>query len=232
MQALIRADDRTVLIVGHNIRQLERICTRMLLLEHGRIKLDGDAPEVTHQFFQDSAQRRPALSTEMRLRPTSTTGEIDLTELKVNNTELTDEEITAHSLAPLKVHIHLLSRIAAKDVEINIGAHTPEMNFVFKSSNLMAGRHIDLVCGDNVLEITIDRLALAPGSYGVGLGIYDWSRKPLWSGTGLAWLNVVPAPDVRCVLPSATLCLLPSSWQTSPIGATLKESLSIVSTNV
>ena len=38
MEKMINEQDRTVLIVGHNIRQLERICSRMILLNRGQVK--------------------------------------------------------------------------------------------------------------------------------------------------------------------------------------------------
>jgi len=41
MEDLIRHQGRTVLLVSHNIRQVERICTRVLLLEHGRVAQAG-----------------------------------------------------------------------------------------------------------------------------------------------------------------------------------------------
>ena len=37
MDTLIRRDGRTVLVVSHNIRQIERLCSRALLLDHGRL---------------------------------------------------------------------------------------------------------------------------------------------------------------------------------------------------
>jgi len=41
MEQLISRDGRTVLLVGHNIRQLERICSRMIMLKAGQIVQDG-----------------------------------------------------------------------------------------------------------------------------------------------------------------------------------------------
>ncbi|MDR3121585.1 MAG: ABC transporter ATP-binding protein [Clostridiales bacterium] len=44
----------TVLIVSHAIAQIKRICNRALLLEHGRMKMIGDAAEVC-AVYSDSA---------------------------------------------------------------------------------------------------------------------------------------------------------------------------------
>jgi len=52
MEDMIKRQGKTVLLVSHNIRQVERICTRVILLERGKIVLDGDAREVCNSFYE------------------------------------------------------------------------------------------------------------------------------------------------------------------------------------
>lgn len=40
----------TVLIVSHSIEQIERLCTRVVWLEHGVVKMDGTTPEVCEEY--------------------------------------------------------------------------------------------------------------------------------------------------------------------------------------
>ena len=51
MEDIIKHQGKTILLVSHNIRQVERLCTRTLLLDHGQIVADGGAQEVCRQFY-------------------------------------------------------------------------------------------------------------------------------------------------------------------------------------
>ncbi len=57
---MINRQGKTVLLVGHNIRQLERICPRMILLRNGQIELDGAPGQVSKLFFDESIAKSQA----------------------------------------------------------------------------------------------------------------------------------------------------------------------------
>ena len=46
MKSLISDENRTVLIVSHSIETLQKLCTRVLWLHDGNLKMDGDPKEV------------------------------------------------------------------------------------------------------------------------------------------------------------------------------------------
>lgn len=48
-------EGRTVLFVSHNMAAINRLCTRAILLEHGRLIEDGPATEVTARYLSLSA---------------------------------------------------------------------------------------------------------------------------------------------------------------------------------
>jgi hypothetical protein len=52
MEDMIKRQGKTVLLVSHNIRQVERLCSRVILLNKGQIISDGDANSVCTQFYQ------------------------------------------------------------------------------------------------------------------------------------------------------------------------------------
>ena len=57
MEDMIKRQGRTVLLVSHNIRQVERICTRAILLERGKVLQDGRPLDVCNLFYERSDQR-------------------------------------------------------------------------------------------------------------------------------------------------------------------------------
>ncbi len=74
MELIIKHEGRTVLIVSHNLRHIERLCQRALLLSDGKIKMNGNAREVCEEFYSDNnktvyayAQNKKHLKGEKRL---------------------------------------------------------------------------------------------------------------------------------------------------------------------
>jgi lipopolysaccharide transport system ATP-binding protein len=51
----VQARGRTVLFVSHNIPAVLRICRRVLLLDKGKVKADGDSHSVTRQYIQSDS---------------------------------------------------------------------------------------------------------------------------------------------------------------------------------
>ncbi len=53
MEAVAGKEGRTILFVSHNLAAVERLCTRALYLENGRLKLAASVAEVEQQFLAD-----------------------------------------------------------------------------------------------------------------------------------------------------------------------------------
>jgi len=52
MMNLIENKDTTVLFVSHSIRQVEKLCNKAILLENGKMTMNGDAKEVIERYKQ------------------------------------------------------------------------------------------------------------------------------------------------------------------------------------
>ncbi|BCX82113.1 lipopolysaccharide transport system ATP-binding protein [Methylomarinovum caldicuralii] len=57
MEELIKRRGKTVLVVSHNLRQIQRLSTRVILLDHGKIIQDGN-PEPTCNMFYELSEKR------------------------------------------------------------------------------------------------------------------------------------------------------------------------------
>jgi hypothetical protein len=57
MEELIRRQGRTVLLVSHNIRQVVRISSRALLLDHGRLVSDCSASDAADLYYAQMDKR-------------------------------------------------------------------------------------------------------------------------------------------------------------------------------
>jgi ABC-type polysaccharide/polyol phosphate transport system ATPase subunit len=56
----VKEAGRTVLIVSHNMELIQNLCARAILLEQGRILLDGPAEEVALHYLELSRARSDA----------------------------------------------------------------------------------------------------------------------------------------------------------------------------
>src|SRR5438552_4375017 len=52
MEDMIKRQGKTVILVSHNVRQVERLCNRVMLLDHGRIIDDGQPSKVCELFYE------------------------------------------------------------------------------------------------------------------------------------------------------------------------------------
>ena len=57
MEDLIKGRGSTVLIVSHNIRQIERMCSRVILLDQGKVAADGRPLEIADLFYRRSNEK-------------------------------------------------------------------------------------------------------------------------------------------------------------------------------
>jgi lipopolysaccharide transport system ATP-binding protein len=213
MESLIKDEGKTVLIVGHNIRQLERICPRMLLLRHGRLALDGESGQVSKLFFDESTQKNAELLLQgAQLRPAIDTKELEIRSIDVNSTRKANGISFVPLFSDLTIRIKIFCHGDINNAEINIGLHNAEMIFVAKASTSILDEPVNLGAGESTIEITIPGIALSPGPYGIGLGIYDWARRPIWGGTNLLPLSIEVSPKDAPKLPAGTLSYFPARW--------------------
>ena len=54
MQDISSGGGRTVLFVSHNMASVQKLCTRGVLLENGKVEMDGDVNEIINQYLKDN----------------------------------------------------------------------------------------------------------------------------------------------------------------------------------
>lgn len=207
---------KTLIIVGHNIRQLERICSRMIVLQSGAIVLDGGATDVSRDFY------RLMLSREQKSEQTTSIHAGDDCEAVVQDASIGTEigscqEVSGIKIVetcePLMVELKLMVNESIKDAEINIGFHNTEMVFVSKASTRTTGAVLNLEKGEQVLRFRIQDFNLTPGPYGLGIGIYDRYRRSIWTTTGFRWIDVNLSKRSFVDMPLGSLTYSLASWE-------------------
>lgn len=93
MQDISSSGGRTVLFVSHNMASVQSLCTRVVVLENGGIKFDGNVETAIQRYMNNIDYRQ--LSSVMlgkSHRRDKVSQEIEMTEISLKNQELTTRD--------------------------------------------------------------------------------------------------------------------------------------------
>jgi lipopolysaccharide transport system ATP-binding protein len=175
MEKMIKRQGRTVLLVSHNIRQVERMCSRVFMLDHGRVVVEGESQKVCNAFYEYSDQKINIQANYAQNNNKSArsigSGELDLIEVKILD-EFDNEVRRVKYLSAVSVMLYFKANSELKDLAIGVGVHTPDMIFVANDdSSITELRSIDFSTGDHVIIYLIPEMILLPGVYSLRVGV-------------------------------------------------------------
>ena len=190
MEELIRRDGRTVLLVSHNLRQVQRLCKRVVMLRKGRIALLGPAQEVCEAFFRQSDQK--IAENASRFRSTlSGSGEItvDSVSMEVNG-QVCDSEVPMNST--LTVTFHVIVKEAIRKINFGFGFHTTDLLYIATHNSEVTTQPYDLEIGRYSISVAVHDLPLTPGVYSIRFGIAEaLSGRTVLYGENIRSIQVV-----------------------------------------
>lgn len=201
--------------VSHNIRQVERMCTRAIFLEKGRIRLDGPSGEVCtayhNQALKDIHAQQLLAGGAGSITKSDGLDVLDLALFRSGDDRDT-AEIEMHAAAKIVVRFRCRSRLQSP--EIVIGFHTTDAIYVASTSTATIPERCDFEAGEHRVECLVPDVMLAPGVYHIRLAFFDLFRRSLWDGHRLHPFTVLPALNARSLpLPQMSLVDIPFSWR-------------------
>ena len=163
---LIQQQGRTVLVVSHNIRQIERMCKRVMLLGHGRLISDGEPKLVCDEFYAQSQSKiaETSASSKARHGRYESTGEIEVLGLSIKDNvgQPLDRVCTGSNFS---FHVKLKCRTRLENVKIGLGIHTTDFVYLTTHNSEIIDSRIDLGTGDHDIYLRIAHFPLLPGVY-------------------------------------------------------------------
>lgn len=221
MQKMIQDSKRTVLIVGHNVRQLERICTRILFFDHGKIIADGEPADVTGLYFsriQSSLKALPGSPANSAKASwiVETSGEVDVVNVRLLN-ETGDEVEGPRFGGTLVVELVVHSTKLFDRVDIGIAFQTLDHLPVAISpltSSLKSS--LSLVSGATRFKCSFPHVYLLPGVYSLRVGIKDGWGQMLWGANNIRPFSVIPEEGAnRARYSDYAFVQFPAAWSQS-----------------
>jgi lipopolysaccharide transport system ATP-binding protein len=163
---------RTVLFVSHNLEAVQRLCSRAVLLEQGRLTALGTVSEVVAHYLSDS-DVRPAAGVRIDLSSRSRIGTGEARFTAVRYTGASPAAGQACSMGPLEFVLEIESdaRRSVGSLAVFLADHYGRK--LINADTVLNQRTISLMHGHNVVTLRIAALYLTPGVYRVGLWLAD-----------------------------------------------------------
>jgi lipopolysaccharide transport system ATP-binding protein len=170
MEDMIKRQGKTVLLVSHNIRQVERLCSRVILMDHGRAIADGNSSEICNIFINQSNDK---IKAEVKKNAQLTRSSSQAEDLTFSGVDIFNErgEKTdrIECLTPLKLRIQFDVLKPMRRICFLVGFHTTD--FVYLTANNTVERTQDYEPGHHMVELSLESMTLLAGVYGVRVWI-------------------------------------------------------------
>ncbi len=214
----IHGRQRTVLIVGHNIRQLERVCDRLIMLEHGRVLVDGDTASVAARYFADAQQHMFSThgASFVGLVPQEGVDFVQVLALEVSPGPGAGVAVpTMHK--PLEVRIRFHCDRTLLRPEFVVGLHTLDFIHVLSVGSAGDSLQPDFAPGDHEVRVLIRDIPLRPAVYGLRLAIVNEFRQIVWMAENIQPVAIAAGSNQIARLPEASLIDVPAQWRYASI---------------
>lgn len=212
MTDLIRGQGRTVLIVSHNIRQIERMCSRAILMSNGHIYMDDESHVTCDQFYKISNQTINQHNANASKSRIVSSGEVtDIFVDLVNEKGEKVQSIAEGEALRLRVGFSLNS--AMSNLEFHVGTHTTDFVYLTGESTAVLGENREWSSGFHEIEQCIVNFPLVPGTYGVRVAVIDDRGRVLFHGENLTFVNVTAKTMDAPYQDELRLVSVPVQWK-------------------
>ena len=167
MEDLIRRHGRTVLLVSHNIRQIERLCKRVIMLEKGRVDADGPPTETCNRYFEKSDERIVQQLQKERVKgsvPNQGSTGIELVKVRLLDTHDIAIDLVPHG-EDVFVELKFKALTPLERLTFAVGVHTPDMLYLANKDSGRLFRDIRMLESEFTVRCRIKSMPFLPGSY-------------------------------------------------------------------
>ena len=214
MEQMIKHRGSTVLLVSHNIRQVNRICSRVIVIDHGTIAFDGDADEGCNMFYKRSNDKvfnytSNSLASNSRI---NTSGEMEL--IGVNLIDSQGNHIDSiMSGDPLRVEIKFKLNTKLESPEFIVGTHTTDFVYLTSATTAVLAERPDFEVGEHTIHCVISTFPLISGTYCIRFAVLSSNGRIAFAGENLNVFSVKESSkESKEVASQFRLINIPAEW--------------------
>ncbi len=181
---------QTILLVSHNVRQLERICDRGINIEEGSIVVDGEIREVSSNYFNKAIsdrynhvkdKNRPVIYYDSK--------EIEIDEIQFLNSN--GHQVDAVETGKdFQVSIHFTLNKNIPDLIYHIGFVTSDLLRLTVFNSIDADIDFEGWKSGTIL-CRIKKLPLMPGVMGLFIGISRSNNITLFKAENMKYIKII-----------------------------------------
>lgn len=161
MRDVTTSSGRTIVFVSHNLNAVQRLCSRSVMISHGRLVEDGPTEDVIAAYLRKGSETTPGEWVDLTTAPRRGSGEAKFTGLRVSGLPYADE--------PLEIDVEVVADAARTLPQLALSIHDNHGLTLINCDTLSTGEPIKLREGTNRLRLHIDSLHLNRGMYFVSL---------------------------------------------------------------
>ena len=213
--AQLLKEGAALILVSHSVRQVERICTRVLLIENGRIVAQGDPARVCYQYMKKAWAVRsdgPSASGDETSGGPITEGSGEVEGLAVSILDQDGAPCREFTTGDrLIVRIDFTARTPLESPILGVGLYTAEMMLLaaFSDESAFRGVRFD---GRGAIECVLFSLPMLPGVFSLGVTIKGPDNHLIYRGLNNATFQVRFS---RRVKQSRGLVFIEPQWKTA-----------------
>lgn len=166
---LVLQSGATVLFVSHNLRAVSDLCTRAILLDHGKMVMDGPSQEVINLYYTQH-QQTPKDNAEK---------EIFISHVSIKGSGGENLDFLSGDRVLLEVEMH--GNKACQNLSLSISFLDDEHNYIFDtSSERLTGKSFSIAEGESkriAFELVLN---LGPGTYYLAVSIYRYDIQKMY----------------------------------------------------
>jgi len=206
----------TVLLVSHDLREVERMCRRVILLDHGHLVADGAPQTVCGLLFERSHERmlEVAERTGHGGGQVEASSELDVLEIAMLDQHGQPTTELMHE-SPFAFRLRFAARKELTALVVELGIQTTDFLKVTCATSEHQLRIPHVAVGEHEVLCQFERMPLLPGVYSVALIIRqgDPSHGSFW-GENLLNFRVTPGARQIPLFVRGGLFELGGTWST------------------
>ncbi|MCB8943214.1 MAG: ABC transporter ATP-binding protein [Ardenticatenaceae bacterium] len=163
----------TILIVSHNLETMRKLCTHLVWLENGRIRMAGMADEVAEAYneaMMRQGDRQFVIQNGSAARRGSR--EVEITAVRLLDGAGVEQEVFETG-RPLTVEMAYVAHKAVPNPEFGLAIYRQDGTHVNGPNTRVAGLQMGMVEGKGVVRYEIECLPLLPARYLLTTAVHD-----------------------------------------------------------
>jgi ABC-2 type transport system ATP-binding protein len=161
-------EGRTIVLVTHALDQVVDICNRAVVLENGRVVVDGTAREATRVLRADFDEQA---TTEMASHGLGTSARVVAVEPRTRDGRPVLRPDPGEDLV-LRVTVEADEPL--EDWVLGVGIDTPTGQHIFGTNTQLMGLHMEPLVGRRQIDVGLSGLRLGEGQYHVHGALAEW----------------------------------------------------------